>query len=389
MNYRTIGALSLLLLACAAASPAQTVSTAKTTAGDPFATPELWIKAEYLHWWVKASPTDVPLITDGLLGEAGTHVLLGGNDLDNRSHDGLRVTFGYSPIHERNSLEVSLMALKSRTATNSVSSSGQLGSIDLLLPFFDVTRNKENVTEISLSPSYAGAAGEALSRNVTGVEIDFVRPCDHGGGMSLDFLGGLRWFNLSENFTFTTSSPFIPPQAADVFETTDRFEARNNFYGVQGGIRAHWERGRFSAGGALKLGIGATVQKVDVDGFLLTNDFNGLASTTQRFAGGYFALPTNIGSHSRATFGILPEADVNLGYRIADWLTVSAGYSFLYINSVARPGDQINRNINPTQSVSWTGELDPKLKGAAEPSFDFHGSSFWAHGLNAGLTFRF
>lgn len=389
MSYRTIGALSFLLLACAAASPAQTDSTAKTAAKDPFATPEMWIKAEYLHWWVEGSPMNVPLITDGLVGESGTHVLLGGDDLENRSHDGFRVTFGFAPIHERDNLEVSLMALRSNTASNSVSSSGQLGSVDLLLPFFDVSRNRENITEISLSPSYAGAAREALSRSLTGVEINFIRPCDRGGSLSLDFLGGLRWFNMSENFTFTTSSPFIPPQAADIWETTDRFEARNNFYGVQGGVRARWQRERFSAGGAIKLGIGGTVQKVDINGFLLTNDFNGLASTPQRFVGGYFAVPTNIGSHSRATFGILPEAEVNLGYRIADWLSVSAGYSFLYINSVARPGDQVNRNINPTQSVSWTGELNAGLKGAAEPSFEFHGSSFWAHGLNAGLTFHF
>jgi hypothetical protein len=389
MSYRTIGALSFLLLACAAASPAQTDSTVKTAASDPFATPQMWIKAEYLHWWVQGSPMNVPLITDGLVGQSGTHVLLGGDDLENRSHDGFRVTFGFAPIYEKNNLEVSLMAMKSLTASNSVSSSGQLGSVDLLLPFFDVTQNRENITEISLSPSYAGAAREALSRNMTGAEINFVRPCDREGSLQLDFLGGMRWFNLSENFTFTTSSPFIPPQAADIWQTTDRFEARNNFYGVQGGIRARWQRERFSADGGLKLGIGATVQKVDVDGFLLTNDFNGLGSTTQRFAGGYFALPTNIGSHTRAVFGILPEANVNVGYRITDWLSVSAGYSFLFTNSVARPGEQVNRNINPTQSVSWTGELDPKLKGAAEPSFDVHGSSFWAHGLNAGLTFHF
>ncbi|HKA35930.1 MAG TPA: BBP7 family outer membrane beta-barrel protein [Thermoanaerobaculia bacterium] len=388
MNYCTIGALSLLLLACAAASPAQTVSTAKTAANDPFATPELWIKAEYLHWWVKEGSVDVPLITDGLVGESTTHVLLGGGDLENRTHDGFRVTFGYGS-HEKINYEASLMALKSKTASNSVSSSGQLGSVDLLLPYFDAVSNRENVTEISLSPSYAGAAAEALTRNMTGVELSFVKPCDHRGTMSLDFVGGLRWFNLSENFTFTTSSPFIPPQAVDIWQTTDRFETRNNFYGVQGGIRAHWERERFRVGGAIKLGIGGTVQKVDVSGFLLTNDFNGLATTPQRFVGGYFAVPTNIGSRKRATFGILPEADVNLDYRITDWLSVGAGYSFLYINSVARPGDQINRTINTTQSVSWTGELNAALKGPAEPSFDFHGSSFWAHGLNAGLTFHF
>src|SRR5262245_11741682 len=107
MNYRTIGTLSLLLLACAAASPAQTVSTSKPPADDPFATPELWIKTEYLHWWVKEGSVDVPLITDNLLGEANTHVLLGGGDLENRSHDGFRVTFGYGS-HEKSNYEATL-----------------------------------------------------------------------------------------------------------------------------------------------------------------------------------------------------------------------------------------------------------------------------------------
>ena len=68
---------------------------------------------------------------------------------------------------------------------------------------------------------------------------------------------------------------------------------------------------------------------------------------------------------------------------------VFAGYSFLYVNSVVRPGNQINRNINPTPSVSWTGEPPATLKGPAEPSFEFNSSSFWAHGINAGLTLRF
>jgi hypothetical protein len=56
MNYRTIGALSFLLLACAAASPAQTDSTVKTAASDPFATPQMWIKAEYLQWMAPGQP---------------------------------------------------------------------------------------------------------------------------------------------------------------------------------------------------------------------------------------------------------------------------------------------------------------------------------------------
>jgi hypothetical protein len=130
-------------------------------------------------------------ITDGLVGESGTHVLLGGDDLENRSHGGFRVTFGFAPIHERDNLEVSLMALKSGTASNSVSSSGQLGSVDLLLPFFDVTQHRENETE-SRCPPALPAAREALSRNMTGVEINL--SARRLGSLQLDFLGGPRWF---------------------------------------------------------------------------------------------------------------------------------------------------------------------------------------------------
>ena len=54
-----------------------------------------------------------------------------------------------------------------------MSSTGQVDSIDLLLPFFDVTRNRENVTEISFSPDYRGAAQETLENSLGGGEVNF------------------------------------------------------------------------------------------------------------------------------------------------------------------------------------------------------------------------
>ena len=50
---------------------------------------------------------------------------------------------------------------------------------------------------------------------------------------------------------------------------------------------------------------------------------------------------------------MVPEIGFNLGYRITPQATVYVGYSLLYASNVARPGDQINRNINPTQTVSY------------------------------------
>jgi hypothetical protein len=369
---------SLFLSGAALAQPASS---------DPSMDGHLSLRAETLFWWFNRSPAPVPLITDGLFGDSDTKVLLGGNDLDNKHQNGFRLTAAYS-FNDRASLEWSFLAFASRSSSKSVESSGLFGSTDLLLPYFDVTRNRENVTEISFSPSYGGSAREELTRSLMGAEVNGVRALDSSRGGHVELLGGLRWLRLRETFLFTTSSSFNPPEPADIWLTTDRFDARNNFYGAQIGARARYDRGRFFAGGAVKIGVGAMVQSVDIDGFLVTNDFTNFGAT-QRFPGGYFALPSNIGSYRRAVFAVVPEAELNVGYRITSWASFFAGYSFLYSNNVVRPGNQINRNINPTQSVSWVGEPPVTLEGPAEPSFKFKSSNFWAQGVNAGLSFRF
>src|SRR5262245_8058238 len=69
----------------------------------PVATTHLWFSAEYLIWWLKDGPMPVPVLTSadpfdvnpGALGQPGTHVLLGGTDVDNRTRNGGRFNLGY------------------------------------------------------------------------------------------------------------------------------------------------------------------------------------------------------------------------------------------------------------------------------------------------------
>ena len=65
------------------------------------------------------------------------------------------------------------------------------------------------------------------------------------------------------------------------------------------------------------------------------------------------------------------------------------GCSFLYASNVARPGDQINRNINPTQTVSYGNDPPVTPVGAAQPTFNFNTTDFWAQTLSIGLAYRF
>ena len=88
-------------------------------------------------------------------------------------------------------------------------------------------------------------------------------------------------------------------------------------------------------------------------------------------------------------FAVVPEIGLNLGYQITSWASVSVGYTLLYTNNVIRPGNQINRTINTSQSTSYTEDPAARLQGSAQPSFKFKSSDFWAQGINVGLSFRF
>ena len=115
---------------------------------------------------------------------------------------------------------------------------------------------------------------------------------------------------------------------------------------------------------------------------------NGFGAS-QQFPGGYFAQPTNMGNHTRTAFAVLPEIGLNVGYEVTPWMNIFLGYTFLYTNNVVRPGNQIDRGINPTQNASFTDTPFTPLVGPARPAFTDNGSSFWAQGLNAGVLFRF
>src|SRR4051812_23152772 len=252
------------------------------------------VDVEALAWWFKSSPTPTPIITDGVYGRAGTNVLLGGGDMETNPNPGFRLTAGYA-LDRRWGLEGNFLYVGSRSTSRSLSSSGNAGSSDLLLPYFDVLLNREALTEISLVPLYAGSAMVELSNSMMGAEANATYALDSAKPWDVGLIGGFRWLQVKETYTITTTSPFIPPgPAGDIWQTTDKFAANNNFYGAQVGGWARYDDNRWFATGLFKLGLGAMVQSVDVSGSLLANDFNGFGAA-QTFPGGYFALPSNIG----------------------------------------------------------------------------------------------
>ena len=371
------------VLAFTGAAGAQTSSSADDS--------RFYGRAEYLLWWTKDAPNQVPLVTKGFFGSPGTAVLLGGKDVDFGSQHGARLTLGYWLTDDRTwGLEASGFYLPSVSERHTVSSPDANG-VNLRVPFINATNGQESSSPLSASNSvdgfFAGDATQRVTSRLWGAEGNVVIGLANPGPWRVDLLAGVRYLNLSEGFSFRTSTPDLPPGPVTVFQTKDVFDATNDFYGGQLGLRGRYDAGRFFADGTLKVAVGAMRQHVDVEGAFRTNYFTG--STVQTFAGGLFAQPTNIGSHRRDVFAVVPEAGVNVGFKLTSWASIVVGYTFLYANNVARPGNQIDRVINPTQSGAIDLTNPATLVGAARPQFKFEGSDFFAHGLNAGLAFQF
>lgn len=362
----------------------------------------LWGSAEYLLWTVKSAPLPVPLIATGpsragalngpVLGEPGTQVLLGNESIDVPSLSGGRFTLGsWLDAAGTRGLEVTYFFLSQRSNTRALSAPGTPGSAALSIPFFDPTINAENSTSLA-DPvgriAFAGTGVLSVDTRMQGGELNGVFGVARRERWQLQLLGGFRYVDLDEGLTFGTSSPALPPAAADVFVTQDHFFLRNDFYGGQLGARALFQTGRWLASITGKVALGDMHQRAHITGALATNDFNGFGPV-QVFPGGYLALPTNIGTFSQDRFAVVPEAGVNVGYQLCRQAAFFAGYSFLYLSNVMRPGDQIDRVINPTQGPGFTGVVPSVLAGPARPVFLGETTDFFAHGVNFGLAFSF
>jgi hypothetical protein len=385
-----------------------------------------WLGAEYLLWWTKRSPEPVPLVTShasgalavpgtpppGALGGPGTSVVMGGSPIDLGTGNGGRFTAGcWLDCDRCLGIEAGYFFLADRTVTRSVGTSGLPGSSSLGVPFFDVSglisgtgAPGEAVSSPAGPgegrPSLAGFFGMATSSELQGAEFNGVRTLCEDGHLRVEGLAGFRWIQLKENLTFSTARSVLPGAPAALAggfsDTIDTFGTRNDFFGGQVGGRAEYAWGRLTARAAAKVALGVTHEVAAINGANVTNLF-ALDATgpTVIVPGGAFAQPGNIGRHTRDQFAVVPQVDLGAGFDLTRRMRLTAGYSLLYLSDMARPGDQIDRDLNPTLTGLSVAQraagvpLAPPAVGPAAPAFSFHGSSYWAQGLSLGLEFRY
>jgi hypothetical protein len=353
-----------------------------------------WCTAECLIFWERSGPVP-PLVTTnsnattaiGALNEPGTSVIFGA-PAGNLSFDavaGMRATVG-GWFSDQFGGELSGFFLGRNSINFAAASTG--GSAPIVsIPFnATVPFNLNPAGETSLN---AGGVPNVVSANATSelwsAEVNGLMQLRSGPNYHLGLVGGFRFIELDEGLSL--SDIFTDSTTGGALSTIDAFHTRNEFYGAQLGITGGAAYEYMTVEVTAKIAFGADCESSSIAGTTaVTNGAFGLA--TGPTAGGVFAQPSNIGQHSRTAFAVAPEVDVKFGCDVTNHVRVTLGYDFLYVSDVLRPGAQMDRNINPTQSVIFGG-TGGVLTGPSAPPGTPNSSDFWAQGLTFGVSLRY
>lgn len=352
----------------------------------------VWAEVDFLLWRASGDPlpalaTTSPLGTApaaaGVLGVPGTTLLAGRTNVNDDLRSGIRYAVG-AWLNPEQTLGLQVGGFNIEDVSDSTVFSAAGGGI-IARPFFNVLTGAETSNLVAFPGVSVGSIGIDGYNRVYGFDAAVrgnmcCAPC-----WRLDALLGYRHLRIEDGLTVTdvrTAGPLGPAPVGTTFAISDRFETSNTFNGVQAGVAGEWRFApRWFVNGSAKASFGWVDQVVDVGG-LTVRSSPGLNPAL--FSGGLLALSSNIGRTSTTDAIIVPELNVNLGYDVNSIIRLRAGYSFLYLNSVARPGAVIDTTINPNLIPPAAGATAP-----ARPTVLADRDDFFLHGVNAGVELRY
>ena len=373
---------------------------------------EFWfVNLNYLGVLLKQGPLNTPLVTTGspqdtpaaALGQPGTAVLFGANNFNVGLQQGLQGATGFYLDKDHHfSIEAEGLGIFP-DHIRSTFASDALGNPVIARPVYNTFTMTEGRFLTSFPGELTGSTAIDYRTNLWAFKVNARWNSCIAPHLNVEFLGGYREMNLNEKLTIQDSviplvpgdltflgSPnlgaingvFVNPPSS--ISDQDVFATNNTFYGVNLGARLRFQYDWFFFTPYVKVGVGVTEEKVQIQGStsLITP-----GAATQTTAGGILAQPSNIGTYTRSIFGVIPEAGFTLGVEPINHVRLTAGYSFLFWNRVVRPGNQVDRNINPGQVPTDNnyGLVNP----SPNPLFSFKDQGFWLQTLNVGLEFYY
>jgi hypothetical protein len=342
----------------------------------------LWSKGMHVPALATTSPDGTARTQAGVLGQEGTSVLFGQTNLADTSRIAGRWTLGrWFDCNQTTGIEISYLTTETDTSGYFATSAG---STIIARPFYNVDSGAQDARLISYSGVSDGSLDVYARSRLDGLDVTMRHGLFWDSNRRLDFTVGYRYMQLKDVFrtheaTFSTDTSGVVP-VGTATSIHDVFDTKNEFNGANLGFAGRMQYNRWSMDLLMKLGIGNTRSRVNLQGSSTVTTPDG---TVANYESGLLVLDSNKESITHNQFTMIPELGINLGYDLTPRLRATVGYSLIYWSHVARAGDQVNTDLNPNefQSTSWTG--------AAIPRETFVVNDYWIQGLNVGLDLTF
>jgi hypothetical protein len=359
------------------------------------AAPRFYGDVAYMLTWIKDGPRNFPLAATTPPAAVGFGVVpgttfFGGDKIDFDAFNGMRGTAGvWLDRQARWGVEGVGFFTEQRSDGFLLTNTGAATNpVALVRPVIDPGINQVVTAAVAVPSITAGSVTVDSTSRLWGAEGNIVRNYRNPGPTRIDLLAGFRYLDLRETLSVAQSSTtlanpvaFAPPLSST---SADEFDTRNQFFGGQVGSRMVLTRGPLALTLISKLALGFTYEVVDRTG-ISSYAIPGFPSATP---GGFLVQASNAGREYRDRFAVLPETTVQLDYWITEHLSAFIGYNFLYVSSVARPGDQVDPAVELVVTPIGGLTVPGTSPGATRPAAGIHGDSFYANSLTFGMAYK-
>jgi hypothetical protein len=348
----------------------------------------VWARAEWWVGWIK-NATFPPLVTvgpttvprPGALDQDGTMIRFGGI-VEANERQGARVHVGtWLDDDEAVGIELGYGFLAKRAAYFELTSPG---TPVIARPFLNVNTGLQDASLVSYP---ALASGTVTVRSPTSLHsgdlsVLLALNCSHD--YPLHLIAGLRYLRLEDDLDVMETVQVGPGPAAvagQLIRVHDRYDCDTDFFGAHVGLSGAYRVRRLELLATAKCAIGLGHEIVNTSG---TTSFDGPGGPNTLPAG--LLVAGNGGRQVHDTFAVVPEVDLQARFEVTRHLVISAGYSFLYWNQVARSGQQVDLRVNPDlvpTSATFGNPTGPAPRSAVQDA------DFWVHGLHFGVELRF
>jgi opacity protein-like surface antigen len=359
--------------------------------GDAAGQGQFWATADYQFTWLRGANLPALVTTSdagtaraqaGVLGTPGGSTLYGGW-VDDQHRSGIRFNLGYWFNPEKTlGVETGFMMLESQSG---IFSNNSTDGMILARPFTDANTGLPQAVLVAFPGSSNGSIDvRAHSGNFYEAHVDLTETAIDAGWYRLTSLLGYRFYRYDESVRIRqvinpTNPSFVP---GTQIVTNDTFGTHNDFHGLDLGFRSQFFWNALSLDVLTKLAVGRITRTASIGGDQTIT----VPGAQPTFTGaGVLAGATNSGTFSYGDWKAMPEAGATLNWQIRPNLSVRLGYSFIFLNSVARAADLIDTTVNPHFFPGANAALGGPVRPAPNPMR----ADMWIQTINFGVQLTY